>query len=50
MKIRLATIGLALLMVQAATAQFRIGAKAGANIVKVDGISFKDQFRYGYHI
>ena len=50
MKIRLATIALALLLVQAASAQFRIGAKAGANIVKVDGVSFKDQFRYGYHI
>ncbi len=50
MKTRLTTIVVALLVMQAASAQFRIGAKAGANIVKVDGVSFKDQFRYGYHI
>lgn len=31
-------------------AQFHIGAKAGANITKVDGKSFKDEFRYGYHL
>ncbi len=40
-----------LLVTQAALAQkFSIGAKAGANIVKVDGKSFKDEFRYGYHL
>jgi len=31
-------------------AQFNIGVKGGANITKVDGESFKDQFRYGYHL
>jgi hypothetical protein len=31
-------------------AQFHIGVKGGANITKVDGQSFKDQFRYGYHL
>jgi hypothetical protein len=31
-------------------AQFHLGVKGGANIIKVDGKSFKDQFRYGYHI
>jgi hypothetical protein len=50
MKTKLVTFLVALLVMQAASAQFRLGAKAGANIVKVDGISFKDQFRYGYHI
>lgn len=30
--------------------QFRLGAKAGANIVKVDGKSFSDEFRYGYNL
>lgn len=35
---------------QAAMSQFHIGFKGGANITKVDGISFKDQFKYGYHI
>ena len=33
-----------------ATAQFHIGAKAGANITKIDGKSFKEQFKYGYHV
>lgn len=40
----------ALLFSQAMMAQFHLGVKAGANIVKVDGISFKDQFKYGYHL
>ena len=31
-------------------AQFKLGVKGGANITKVDGQSFKDQFRYGYHL
>ena len=43
-------MAIALLTMQAASAQFRIGAKAGTNIVKVDGKSFKDEFRYGYHL
>ncbi len=29
-------------------AQFHLGVKAGANVTKVNGQSFKDQFRYGY--
>jgi hypothetical protein len=40
----------ALLFSQVMMAQFHIGIKGGANVIKVDGISFKDQFRYGYHI
>jgi hypothetical protein len=40
----------ALLFSQAMMAQFHIGFKGGANIVKVDGKSFKDEFKYGYHI
>lgn len=40
----------ALFVSQAVLAQFHIGIKGGANITKVDGVSFKDQFRYGYHI
>jgi hypothetical protein len=40
----------ALVFSQAVMAQFHIGIKGGANITKVDGVSFKDQFRYGYHI
>lgn len=39
-----------LLISQAVMAQFHIGFKGGANITKVDGVSFKDQFKYGYHL
>ena len=31
-------------------AQFHIGFKAGTNITKVDGHSFKDKFSYGYSL
>ncbi|GAA4754427.1 porin family protein [Flavisolibacter ginsenosidimutans] len=31
-------------------AQFSIGLKAGANIIKIDGKSFNDEFKYGYHL
>jgi len=40
----------ALFVSSALMAQFHIGIKGGANITKVDGQSFKDQFRYGYHL
>jgi Outer membrane protein beta-barrel domain len=40
----------AVLISQVTLAQFHIGVKGGANILKLDGISFKDQFKYGYHI
>ena len=50
MKTKLAIMAVALLTMQAASAQFRLGAKAGANLVKVEGKSFKDEFRYDYHV
>ncbi len=50
MKTKLAIMVVALLTMQAASAQFRLGAKAGANLVKVEGKSFKDEFRYNYHV
>lgn len=50
MKTKLLTLFSTLLLSQAIMAQFHIGAKAGANIVKIDGKSFKDEFRYGYHL
>jgi len=50
MKTKLAIMAIALLTMQAASAQFRLGAKTGANLVKVDGKSFKDEFRYNYHV
>lgn len=31
-----------------ANAQFHIGAKAGVNITKIDGKSFKEEFNYNY--
>jgi hypothetical protein len=49
MKTKLVILFAAVLFVQATQAQFRIGVKAGTNIVKIDGVSFEDQFRYGYH-
>lgn len=50
MKTKLFPLFTALLFSQAMVAQFHIGAKAGANIIKIDGKSFKDQFSYGYHL
>ncbi|MEI9943100.1 MAG: porin family protein [Chitinophagaceae bacterium] len=42
---------LALLFISSTVmAQFHIGVKGGANVIKVDGKSFKDQFKYGYHL
>jgi hypothetical protein len=40
----------AVFFTSSAMAQFHIGIKGGANIVKVDGQSFKDKFSYGYHL
>ena len=40
----------ALFISQAMMAQFHIGVKAGANVHKIEGKSFKDEFRYGYHL
>jgi hypothetical protein len=46
----LLTVLVAFSMTQNAIAQFGVGLKAGANITKVEGKSFKDEFRYGYHL
>ena len=40
----------ALFFSQAMMAQFHIGIKGGANVSKIEGKSFKDEFRYGYHL
>ena len=40
----------ALFFSQAMMAQFHIGIKGGANVSKIEGQSFKDEFRYGYHL
>ena len=50
MKTKLLSLAAAVLLSAVAMGQFHIGAKAGANIIKVDGKSFKDEFRYGYHL
>src|SRR5436190_6375339 len=50
MKTKLLSLFAVLLFSQAMMAQFHLGAKAGANITKLEGKSFKDEFRYGYHI
>ena len=50
MKLKLSIFALALLIAGAASAQFTAGIKAGANISKVEGKSFKQEFRYGYQL
>ncbi len=50
MKTKFLSLVVSALMSQAVMAQFHIGAKAGTNITKIDGKSFKDEFRYGYHL
>jgi long-subunit fatty acid transport protein len=35
---------------QKKTTGFHLGVKAGANIFKVDGQSFKDEFKFGYNV
>jgi len=50
MKTKLLSLFAVLLITQAAMAQFHLGVKAGTNITKVSGTSFKDKFEYGYHL
>ena len=50
MKSKLFGLLTVLLVSTAAMAQFHIGVKAGANITKIEGKSFKEQFRSGYHL
>lgn len=50
MRIRNLLTAAGLLFVSTAFAQFDLGVKAGVNITKIDGQSFKDQFKYGYHL
>lgn len=50
MKSKLIGLIAVLLVTQATMAQFHLGIKGGANITKVDGKSFDEEFRYGYHL
>ncbi len=49
MKTKLSILIACVFFTQTAMSQLKFGLKAGANITKVDGKSFKDEFRYGYH-
>lgn len=49
MKTKLTVLLACIICAHAAMAQFNIGVKAGANITKIQGTAFKDEFRYGYH-
>lgn len=49
MKTKLAALLACIICANAAMAQFKLGIKAGANITKIEGKAFKDEFRYGYH-
>lgn len=48
MKTKLLSLFAAVLLSSAVIAQFHLGVKGGANVSKVNGKSFKDEFRYGY--
>lgn len=51
MKTKLLILAVITMVGTAATAQkLKIGAKAGANINKIDGKSFSDEFSFGYHV
>lgn len=50
MKAGFLTMLLAVLLVFSSSAQFHAGIKAGTNITKLDGRSFKDEFSYGYQL
>lgn len=50
MKYKLSVLALFVFFAQASMAQFSAGIKAGTNIIKVDGKSFEDEFKYGYHL
>ncbi len=50
MKAKLLTLALFTLVFSAAHSQFHLGIKGGANINKLTGKSFKDEFSFGYHL
>jgi len=50
MKARLLLLIIAGFVSIAANAQFHLGLKAGTNVTKVDGKSFKNEFSYGYQL
>ncbi|MGZ3838814.1 MAG: porin family protein [Flavisolibacter sp.] len=50
MKARLYVLIACVFFAQAAMAQIKFGIKGGVNITKVNGVAFRDEFRYGYHL
>lgn len=51
MKSKFLTLAILCLLSSASVfAQFKLGIKGGADIHKLDGQSFKDQFSFGYHL
>ena len=50
MKTKISALLVCVLIAQATMAQFHLGIKGGVNITKVQGKSFRDEFKYGYHV
>jgi hypothetical protein len=50
MKTKISVLLVCVFFAQATMAQFHLGIKGGVNITKVDGKSFRDEFKYGYHV
>lgn len=51
MKTKILSLALLLFLASAAFSQsFKLGIKGGANLGKIDGQSFKDEYKLGYHI
>lgn len=50
MKTKLSVLFALVFFTQAAMAQLHLGIKGGVNITKVQGVAFRDEFRYGYHL
>jgi hypothetical protein len=50
MKTKLVSLAVALMVFSTAHSQFHLGIKGGANINKLAGVSFADEFSFGYHL
>jgi hypothetical protein len=50
MKTKIAALAALVIFSNAAMAQFHFGIKGGTNITKIEGQSFKNEFRYGYSL
>jgi hypothetical protein len=50
MKTKLLTLVIAVFTFSAANAQFHLGIKGGANMSKITGKSFSEEYEFGYHL